>query len=361
MKKIIFLMLLILNSFAFAIDDIVDKDNMHNLIEGVTSTRFGSDRISTIYDFAPLMNHNTPFKLGVSILDLSHIVDNTHTNNDGKRKLAFLPKGFVGLSYGIFGFGYQFSLYNDLSGKNMPVAHSHSFSFGLATEKYRLSLPFSFYLGDQSYYGGKLAFSTTPKFSFMFRGGLLDEFTMSLHYGIQLSTVTNNVGGTSIAPMVIGGSLYGSVMLTRFDNYPIQISLPVKLAFYYGIGARFATIDAGYAEDALINYLYDDEGGRSTDSMYFYVLLPAKFEAKLGAIYTYVMPRLMFEGQIYKVDGEYNLHYGVEGELQITLIENLTFGLTGYAEGQGIMRKSANFEINNAFGGGLDIWGIWRY
>ncbi|KLI61315.1 hypothetical protein [Brachyspira hyodysenteriae] len=360
MKKIIFLMLLILNSFAFAIDDILDKDNMHNLIEGVTSTRFGSDRVSTIYDFAPLMNHNTPLKLGVSILDLSHIVDNK-TNAAGERKLAFLPKGFVGLSYGIFGFGYQFNLYNDLSEKNMPIAHSHSFSFGLATEKYRLSLPFSFYLGDQSYYGGKLAFSTTPKFSFMFRGGLLDEFTMSLHYGIQLSTVTNNVGGTSIAPMVIGGSLYGSVMLTRFDNYPIQISLPVKLAFYYGIGARFATIDAGYAEDALINYLYDDEGGRSTDSMYFYVLLPAKFEAKLGAIYTYIMPRLMFEGQIYKVDGEYNLHYGVEGELQITLIENLTFGLTGYAEGQGIMRKSANFEINNAFGGGLDIWGIWRY
>ncbi|KLI39036.1 cell surface protein [Brachyspira hyodysenteriae] len=360
MKKIIFLMLLILNSFAFAIDDILDKDNMHNLIEGVTSTRFGSDRVSTIYDFAPLMNHNTPLKLGVSILDLSHIVDNK-TNAAGERKLAFLPKGFVGLSYGIFGFGYQFNLYNDLSEKNMPIAHSHSFSFGLATEKYRLSLPFSFYLGDQSYYGGKLAFSTTPKFSFMFRGGLLDEFTMSLHYGIQLSTVTNDVGGTSIAPMVIGGSLYGSVMLTRFDNYPIQISLPVKLAFYYGIGARFATIDAGYAEDALINYLYDDEGGRSTDSMYFYVLLPAKFEAKLGAIYTYIMPRLMFEGQIYKVDGEYNLHYGVEGELQITLIENLTFGLTGYAEGQGIMRKSANFEINNAFGGGLDIWGIWRY
>ena len=137
MKKIILMMLLILNSFAFAIDDIIDKDNMHNLIEGVTSTRFGSDRISTIYDFAPLMNHNTPFKLGVSILDLSHIVDNTYTNKDGKRILAFLPKGFVGLSYGIFGFGYQFSLYNDLSDKNAPIAHSHSFSFGFASEKYR--------------------------------------------------------------------------------------------------------------------------------------------------------------------------------------------------------------------------------
>ena len=106
---------------------------------------------------------------------------------------------------------------------------------------------------------------------------------------------------------------------------------------------------------------YDDDGGRSTDSMYFYVLLPAKFEAKLGAIYTYVMPRLMFEGKIYKVDGEYNLHYGVEGEARITLVENFTFGLTGYAEGQGIMKKSADFNIYNAFGGGIDIWGIWRY
>lgn len=361
MKKIIFLMLLILNTFAFAIDDIVDKDNMHNLIEGVTSTRFGSDRVSSIYDFAPLMNHNTPFKLGVSILDLSHIVDNSHIDNNGKRKLAFLPKGFVGLSYGIFGFGYQFSLYNDISGNNKPVAHSHSLSFGIATEKYRFSLPVSFSFGDSAHYGGKTSVSTTPKFSFMFRGGLLDEFTMSLHYGIQLSTVTNNVGGTAVAPMVIGGSLYGSIMLTRFDNYPIQISLPVKLAFYYGIGARWATIDAGYAEDALLNYLYDDEGGRSTDSMYFYVLLPAKFEAKLGAIYTYVMPRLMFEGKIYKTDGEYNLHYGIEGEAQFTLIENLTFGLTLYAEGQGLMKKNADFEINNAFAGGLDVWGIWRY
>ena len=361
MKKIIFLMLLILNSFVFAIDDIVDKDNMHNLIQGVTSTRFGSDRVSTIYDFAPLMNHNTPFKLGVSILDLSHIVDNSHIDNEGKRKLAFVPKGFVGLSYGIFGFGYQFNLYNDISGENMPIAHSHSFSFGLATDNYRFNLPFSFSFGDEKYYGGKVTLSTTPKFSFMFRGGLLDEFTMSLHYGIQLSSVTNDVGGTNIAPMVIGGSLYGSVMITRFDNYPIQISMPIKLAFYYGIGARWATIDAGYAEDALLNYLYDDDGGRSTDSMYFYVLLPAKFEAKLGAIYTYIMPRLMFEGKLYKVDGEYNLHYGAEGEVQVTLIENLTFGLTAYAEGQGLMRKSTDFEINNAFGGGIDVWGTWRY
>lgn len=358
MKKIIFLMLLLLNSLVFAIDDIVDKDNMHNLIEGITSTRFGSDRVSTIYDFAPLINHNTPFKLGVSILDLSHIFDNSATNADGKRQFAFLPKAFVGLSYGIFGFGYQFNLY---SIKDSPIAHSHSFSFGFANQKYRLSLPFSFSFGDPSSYGGKVTLSTTPKFSFMFRGGLLDEFTISLHYGIQLSTITNQVSGTKTAPMVIGGSLYGNIMLTRFDNYPLQISLPVKLAFYYGIGARWATIDAGYADDALLNYLYDDEGGRSTDSMYFYVLLPAKFEAKLGAIYTYIKPRIMFEGQIYKTDGEYNLHYGVEGELQVTLVENLTFGLTGYAEGQGLMRKSSNFEIKNAFGGGLDVWGIWRY
>ncbi|WP_295162101.1 cell surface protein [uncultured Brachyspira sp.] len=362
MKKIIFIMMLVLTSSAFAIDDRVDKDNMHNLIEGVTYTRFGSDRVGTIYDFAPLMNHNTSFKLGVSILDLSHIVDNTYINEvTKKRRLAFLPKGFVGLSYGIFGFGYQFGLYNDLSEKNSPIAHSHSFSFGLAMDKYRLSLPFSFSFGDKSYHGGHLSLSTTPKFSFMFRSGLLDEFTISLHYGIQLSSVTNSVGGINIAPMVVGGSLYGNIMLTRFDNFPVQIGLPVKLAFYYGIGARWATIDAGYAEDININYLYGDNGERATDSMYFYVILPAKFEAKLGAIYTYIMPRLMFEGELYKTDIEYNLHYGIEGEMQITLIENLTFGLTAYAEGQGIMKKSADFQINNAFGGGLDVWGIWRY
>ena len=363
MKKFVCLLLLLFSSFAFAIDDIIDKDNMHNLIDGVTSTRFGSDRVSTIYDFAPMMNHNTPFKLGVAILDLSHIVDNSYSNQDGKRKLAFVPKGFVGLSYGMFAFGYQFNLYNDLIDKNAPIAHSHSFSFGFANDRYRLSFPVSFSFGDQNYYGGKVSVSTTPKFSFLFRGGLLDEFTMSVHYGIQLSSTPKEVSSSKTPPMVIGGSLYGNIMLTRFDNFPVQISLPIKLAYYYGIGARWATIDAGYADDALNNYYYSDveQTERATDSMRFYVLLPAKFEAKLGALYTYIMPRLMFEGNIYKTDGEYNLHYGVEGELQVTLIENLTFGLTAYAEGQGIMKKSADFNINNAFGGGIDVWGIWRY
>ena len=217
-------------------------------------------------------------------------------------------------------------------------------------------------LADKNYYGGKVSISTTPKFSFMFRGGLLDEFTISLHYGIQLSSVTNTtVTGTNIAPMVIGGSLYGNIMLTRFDNFSVQISMPLKVAFYYGIGARWASIDAGYAEDALNNYLYDDNGERATDSMRFYILVPAKFETKLGAFYAYIMPRLMFEGNIFKTDGYYNMHYGVEGEMRMTLIENLTFGLTAYAEGQGIMRKSADFNIYNAFGGGIDVWGIWRY
>ena len=73
------------------------------------------------------------------------------------------------------------------------------------------------------------------------------------------------------------------------------------------------------------------------------------------------MPRLMFEGNLYKTDGMYNFRYGMEGELQITPIENLTFGLTAYGEGTSIMRKSADFEIKNGFGAGLDVWGIWRY
>lgn len=390
MKKIVYILplIFIFNSFSFAIDDIVDKDNLHNLIEGVTSSRAGTDRIGTIYDFSPLMEKDTPFKLGISLLDLSHIVDNK-ASIGGERRFAFLPKGFIGLSYGIFGFGYQFSLYNDLSGSDIPnellefldsvstvasnslpidfkiekypIAHSHSIAFGIAMEKYRFNLPISVSIADRNYYGGRLSISSTPKFSFMFRGGLMNEFSISLHYGIQLSSITNDVPGTSTAPMVIGGSLYGEIMLTRFDNYPVQISLPVKLAYYYGIGSRWATIDAGYAEDALNNYLYDDNGGRSTGSMRFYALLPAKFEAKLGAIYIYVMPRLMFEGNLYKTDGMYNLYYGIEGELQITPVENLTFGLTAYGEGKSIMRQSADFEIKNGFGAGLDIWGIWRY
>lgn len=359
MKKIVyvFALIFIFNSFVFAIDDIVDKDNLHNLIEGVTSTRAGTDRIGTIYDFAPHMNRNTPFKLGISFLDLRHIIDNTNTNG----KFAFLPKGFIGLSYGIFGFGYQFNLYSDLNDRNSPIAHSHSLSLGIAMEKYRFTLPVSVSIADRNHYGGRLSVSSTPKFSFMFRGGLMDEFSISLHYGIQLSTITNSITDTSIAPMVIGGSLYGEIMLTRFDNYPVQISLPVKIAFYYGIGSRWANIDAGYAENALNNYIYDDNGGRSSGSMRFYALLPAKFEARLGAIYVYVMPRFMFEGNIYKTEGMYNLHYGMEGELQITLVENLTFGLTAYGEGQSIMKHSADFEIKNGFGAGLDIWGIWRY
>lgn len=363
MKKIVYILplIFIFNSLSFAIDDIVDKDNLHNLIEGVTSSRAGTDRIGTIYDFSPLMEKDTPFKLGISLLDLRHIVGNSKTNENGERLFAFLPKGFIGLSYGIFGFGYQFSLYNDFSKEKRPIAHSHSIVFGIAMEKYRFNLPISVSVADRNYYGGRLSISSTPKFSFMFRGGLMNEFSLSLHYGIQLSTITNDIPGTSTAPMVIGGSLYGEIMLTRFDNFPVQISLPVKLAYYYGIGSRWATIDAGYAEDALTNYLYDDNGGRSTGSMRFYVLLPAKFEAKLGAIYVYVMPRLMFEGNLYKTDGIYNLHYGMEGEMQITPIENLTFGLTAYGEGQSIVRKNADFEIKNGFGAGLDVWGIWRY
>ena len=365
MRKVANILLLILiflvfNSLAFAIDDIVDKDNLHNLIEGVTSSRAGTDRIGTIYDFSPLMEKNTPFKLGFTLLDLSHIVDNKTVIGD-QRIFAFLPKGFIGLSYGIFGIGYQFSLYNDLSSNKSPIAHSHSLALGIAMEKYRFNLPISVSIADKNYYGGRLSISTTPKFSFMFRGGLMNEFSISLHYGIQLSSITNEISKTSIAPMVIGFSLFGDIMLTRFDNYPVQISLPVKLAFYYGIESRWATIDAGYAEDSLTNYLYDNNGGRSSSSIRIYALLPAKFEAKLGAIYVYAMPRLMFECDIYKVDRLYNLHYGMEGELRITPVENMTFGLTAYGEGKSIMKKNAEFEIKNGFGAGLDIWGIWRY
>ena len=158
--------------------------------------------------------------------------------------------------------------------------------------------------------------------------------------------------------------------IALWDKPPINIDIYIngKKTDKSGIRKDWVKTKSLYcykktAKDTLINYLYSDteQTERATDSMRFYVLLPAKFESKLGAIYFYVMPRLMFEGSIYKTDGIYNLHYGMEGELQLTLIENLTFGLTAYAEGQYIARKNADFNINNAFGGGLDVWGIWRY
>ena len=181
MKKTVYILSLIFifNPLSFAIDDIVDKDNLHNLIDGVTSSRAGTDRIGTIYDFSHLMEKDTPFKFGFSLLDLRHIVNN-ETIIGGERRFAFLPKGFIGLSYGIFGFGYQFSLYNDLSEKKSPVAHSHSIAFGIAMEKYRFNLPVSILVADKNYYGGRLSISSTPKFSFMFRGGIMDEFSMNL-------------------------------------------------------------------------------------------------------------------------------------------------------------------------------------
>lgn len=365
MKKIVYSLLFLfsinLYNTLLAIDDIVDKDNLHNLIEGVNSSRAGTDRISSIYNISPLINHETPLKVGGSILNLKHIVDNSTIVEDS-RQYSFLPRVFIGASYGIFAFGYQFDLYNNLNIKNSSVANSHSISFGFATDKYRFTFPLSFLSADENSFQTKLEISSTPKFSFLFRGGIVDEFTISLHYGIQLSAITNDaVSRSSTAPMVIGGSLYGNVILTRFTEYPVQITLPIKLGYYYGVGSRWATIDAGFAEDASINYIYDDNGGRSSDSMRFYISLPAKFESKLGALYTYIMPRLMFEGNLYKTDAEYNLRYGIEGELQITLVENLTFGLTAYGEGNSITKRETDFNFRNAFGAGLDIWGIWRY
>lgn len=57
-----------------------------------------------------------------------------------------MPKGFIGLSYGIFGIGYQFSLYNDLSSNKSPIAHSHSLALGIAMENTDLICQFRFLL-----------------------------------------------------------------------------------------------------------------------------------------------------------------------------------------------------------------------
>ena len=56
MRKVANILLLILiflvfNSLAFAIDDIVDKDNLHNLIEGVTSSRGSKELIQKIQEY----------------------------------------------------------------------------------------------------------------------------------------------------------------------------------------------------------------------------------------------------------------------------------------------------------------------
>ena len=40
MKKVIIALLFIFSINVFAIDDMLDKDNMHNLIDGVNSTSF---------------------------------------------------------------------------------------------------------------------------------------------------------------------------------------------------------------------------------------------------------------------------------------------------------------------------------
>lgn len=363
MRKIIFAIAFLasFNIFAFASDDIVDKDNLHNLIDGVTSLRAGIDRISVIYDFAPLANnYHTPFKLGVSLLDLTQIVNNTNTSG-GKRYLAFLPKGFVGMSYGKFALGYQFNIIKNIE-KNASddIAQSHSLSFGMSTERYRFVIPVSVALGSKSVYTGNMSLSLNPKFSFLFRAGWLDEFRISVRYGVQLSSSTNGQK-TSLPPMVVGGSLYAKVMFTRFESAPVQISTPIEIAFYYGFKSRWADINAGYADDVEINYMYDEDGNLASDSMKAIVILPLKIEAKIGAIYVYGMPRLIFEGDMYKTTFVFNLHYGIEGEAQFTPVENFTFGVTAYGEGKTIARRDATIGLTQGFGAGVDIWGIWRF
>lgn len=366
MKKIIFAVsvFMLLNSFVFAIEDNIDKDDMHNLIDGVTSFRAGIDRVSFIYDFAPLANnYHTPFKLGVAILDLTQIVNNTNISPiDGKRYLSFLPKAFIGMSYGDFGLGYQFNIIKNIEKNNNrdDIAQSHSLSFAFSMTKYRFVLPVSVALGNKEVYTGNTSLSLTPKFSFLFRAGWLDEFSISVHYGVQFSSSTNDQR-YSTPPMVIGGSLYGKLMFTRFDSAPVQISSPIEIAFYYGFKSRWADIDAGYANDVERNYMYGDDGKISSDSMKALVILPLKIEAKIGAIYVYGMPRLIFGGEMYKTTFVFNLHYGIEGEAQFTPVENFTFGVTAYGEGKTITRKQADIRLTQGFGAGVDIWGIWRF
>lgn len=367
MKKIIISIAVFIFSAinVFAIEtDMVDKDNIQNLINSVSSLRAGTDRVTFTYDFAPMLN-GSPLKLAVSILDLKNIVNNTNTSSDGKRYVSFSTRSFVGLSYGQFGFGYQYNVVNN-SGEEVDyvdinkISQSHSITFGMRTSKFYFVTPLSFSIGDKSVYTGNIEFSLTPRFVFLFRAGVLSDFTIGLHYGMQFSDVTNSSLGKQ-TPASLGIDLSGTVMFTRFDSMPMQISMPIDIIFRYGVKSAYADIEAGYAYDLKTNYMYDANGALASDSIKVSFIVPLKIEAKLGAIYLYGMPRLLFDMNLYKTDFTFNLHYGIEGEFRITPIENFSLALTGYAEGTSITKSEAKSKINLGFGAGLDVWCVWRF
>lgn len=362
MKKIVFCLFFITSNYLFPFDfEGVDKDNMQNLINGVTSVRASGDLLQAIYDFTPMLDSGVPLNLGVSILDLSTFANNTMLDDSGNEYTSFVPKAFVGVSFYSFALGYQFSIDNPglLGGGINSVANSHSLAFSMATQDFYFSVPFSVATGDTKFFPGKLALSTTPTFTFIFRAGYVREFEILAHYGISFPDSTNSV--SAITPMSVGLGIKADVILTDFESSSLQITFPLQFNFRYGIKSRIADIDAGYAGELINSTMYDESGELSTDSIYFGLILPVKLEAKLGVIYVYGMPRILSEVFIYKTDTLYSVGYGMEAGFEFTLIENLTLGFKGYVGGASITREDEQLGFNNSFDGDLDIWGVWRF
>ncbi len=382
MKKIVFCFLFIfsVNSlFAQINEDQMDKDNMQDLINGVSSVRAGTDRLQVIYDFEPLLDNSMPLKLGVALLDLTTIADNngglgraslslddvlsaiqTGTPFDDDY-ISFLPKGFVGVSLYEYALSYQFALDNKgyLGGNLKAVAHSHSLSFGVSMRDFYISAPFSIAVGNSPYFDGKMLFSMSPTFTLLFRGGVVEDFQVILHYGASFAGSTNDSGNKT--PMSLGFGLRTRVMLTDFDTSSLQISFPLEFDFRYGVGSRFADLDASYANVLDTNPMYDEDGEIATDSMYFGIVLPVKLAARLGAIYVYGMPKIFSQVSVYKTDIDFKVSYGMEAAFEFTPLENLTIGLKGYTGGSSITQVDDRSGLNSSFDADLDIYGVWRF
>ena len=368
MKKIVFCLFFIFSAnslFGQINEDQMDKDNMEDLIDGVSSVRAGTDRLQVIYDFEPLLNNSMPLKLGVALLDLTTIAD-SHGGNAGSNVIdgdyiSFLPKGFVGVSLYEYALSYQFALDNKgyLGGNLKAVAHSHSLSFGVSMRDFYISAPFSIAVGNSPYFDGKMAFSMSPTFTLLFRGGIVEDFQVILHYGASFAGSTND--SANKVPMSLGFGIRTRVMLTDFDTSSLQISFPLEFDFKYGIGSRFADFDASYANVLDTNPLYDEDGEIATDSMYFGIVLPVKLAARLGAIYVYGMPKIFSQVSVYKTNVDFRVSYGMEAGFEFTPLENLTVGFKGYTGGSTITQIEDRSGLNSSFDADLDIYGVWRF
>lgn len=363
MKKILLCLVLMLTNitsiFAAEKDIEIDKDNMQDLIEGTSSLRAGSDRVQMIYEFEDMVN--MPMNLGVSILDLTSIVDNYDRVENGDRQFKFLPKLFVGLSFYDYAIAYQYNLgFSDRDSSVEGVSHSHTLSFGMSTSDFYFSTPVSFVAGKTDFFPGGSAFSLTPTFTFLFRGGIVSNATISAHYGVSFAKPTNNNAGK--IPMSAGLSLAGTIMFTDPDSTSFVMTMPLEIDFRYGISSFRADIDASLADEVDENILYDRNGNISTDSIFFSILVPYKIEARFGAIYIYGMPRVLAEIYLYQTDHEYSLGYGFEAGFELTPLENFTVALIGYTGGSTISRVQEDRQkLDHSFDADLDLWMLWRF